>query len=300
MSRYFNTDSLIPKLLIDQEKWLGWKKGETDSRGKFPKYPVDPKHTFKISFQDRNNLMSFNYALTSFKSNTLLSGLGYKLDPEAIYEGKYLVGVDIDLCEGRGKEEFDLFRSELNGTYSETSPSGKGIRLFGLTKDLCSNWSHNHIEVYLQNRWLTITGMNQCGEIVDITDALKKFNDKYSGSKPYKNKKTIDVILIPPTPDDIANIKYLLSLINADCSGIDYRNIIFSLLSLSWGQLGIDIAEDWSRTALDRWNEDYFQDLVNRYDENREILIDEHSNTKITVGTLLHHAGEAFAKGDFL
>lgn len=310
MCRYFNTESHIPTLLQNSPSWLGWLKGETDSRGKFPKYPVDPLKLFKISFQDPKNLMTFNNAINFFEQNTLLSGIGFKLEFKPIIDNKYLVGIDIDFCEGRTKETFDVFRSELCNTYSEVSPSGKGIRLFGLTTEPFDNWTHNHIEVYFRNRFLTVTGFDQRGDIEDITDALKLFNNKY---KPQKNLREINKtkkqksaaqeidsknhIIVIPTPNEIANIEYLLSLIDADCSGDVYRNIIFSILSLGWGDLGIDIARKWSKTALSRWNEDYFFDLVIRYDKNHKTPYKNHKNDVITIGTLISKANEAFKKG---
>ena len=104
-------------------------------------------------------------------------------------------------------------------------------------------------------------------------------------------------IVIIPTPNEIANVEYLLSLIDADCLGDVYRNIIFSILSLGWGDLGIDIARKWSKTALPRWDEDYFFDLVIRYDRNHKTPYKNHKNDVVTIGTLISKANEAFKKG---
>lgn len=296
MSRYFNTNSYIPSLLENSDNWLCWKKGETDSRGKFPKYPVNPIHSYKISFQNQNNLLGFDDALNAYKNNLSISGIGYRLELKPIIDNKYLVGIDIDFCEGRGSEELDAFREELEGTYSESSPSGKGIRLFGLTREPFNNWANNHIEVYLENRWLTITGSNQQGEIKDITESLKKFNTKHSQKQGTKVIKNIHKAYVFPTPNEIANIKYFLSYISADCLGPDYRNVIFSILSLGWGDLGIEIAREWSKTAIHRWSEPYFEDLIGRYDSTRTCEINDHNNNKITIGTVIYRARESFKK----
>ena len=296
MSRYFNTNSYIPSLLLNSNNWLCWKKGNTDSRGKFPKYPVNPIHSFKISYTEQNNLLSFDDAVSAYINNLSLSGIGYKLELKPIIDNKYLVGIDIDYCEGRGCDELDEFRQELEGTYSESSPSGKGIRLFALTTVPFDNWTNNHIEVYLQNRWLTFTGSYQQGEIKDITESLKKFNAKHSKKSDSKVKKRAHTAYVFPTPNEIANIRYFLSLINADCIGHDYRNIVFSILSLGWGDLGVQLAREWSKTAMHRWNESYFEDLLNRYDSDRTFDDKDHKNNKITIGTLLYQARETFKK----
>jgi hypothetical protein len=286
--RYFNNKAHIPELLQQQNKWLCWQKGESDRRGKFPKYPVNPLNpSIKINYQDPNNLLSFSEAKNYYNKNYLISGLGFKLNALPI-NNRYLIGIDIDMQEGRSESDFEDFRRSLNETYSEVSPSGKGIRLFGLSDKIINNWSHNHIEVYSNNRYLTVTGIDARGEIKDITRAIEIFTDTHK-PKPKKVKPFKFTQYLTPTPNQIANINDLLNKINADCPGDKYRNIIFSIFSLGWGDLGVQIAKAWSRSALHRWSEDYFYDLVKRYDNNR---IGENTNP-ITLGTLIYYASAA-------
>ena len=286
--RFFNCNSPTPQVLMNADNWLCWKKGETDIRGKFSKLPVNPNDVrIIINYQDPKNLLSFLEAKNYYNNNHLISGLGFKLNALPI-NNSYLIGIDIDMQEGRTESDFEGFRKELNGTYSEVSPSGKGIRLFGLSDKIINNWSHNHIEVYSNNRYLTVTGIDARGEIKDITRAIEIFTDTHK-PKPKKVKPFKFTQYLTPTPNQIANINDLLNKINADCPGDKYRNIIFSIFSLGWGDLGVQIAKAWSRSALHRWSEDYFYDLVKRYDNNR---IGENTNP-ITLGTLIHYASVA-------
>lgn len=286
--RFFNCNSPTPQVLMNTDNWLCWKKGETDIRGKFSKLPVNPNDVrIIINYQDPKNLLSFLEAKNYYNNNHLISGLGFKLNALPI-NNSYLIGIDIDMQEGRTESDFEGFRKELNGTYSEVSPSGKGIRLFGLSDKIINNWSHNHIEVYSNNRYLTVTGIDARGEIKDITRAIEIFTDTHK-PKPKKVKPFKFTQYLSPTPNQIANINDLLNKINADCPGDKYRNIIFSIFSLGWGDLGVQIAKAWSRSALHRWSEDYFYDLVKRYDNNR---IGENTNP-ITLGTLIHYASAA-------
>ena len=286
--RFFNCNSPTPQVLMNTDNWLCWKKGETDIRGKFSKLPVNPNDVrIIINYQDPKNLLSFLEAKNYYNKNHLISGLGFKLNALPI-NNSYLIGIDIDMQEGRTESDFEGFRKELNGTYSEVSPSGKGIRLFGLSDKIINNWSHNHIEVYSNNRYLTVTGIDARGEIKDITRAIEIFTDTHK-PKPKKVKPFKFTQYLTPTPNQIANINDLLNKINADCPGDKYRNIIFSIFSLGWGDLGVQIAKAWSRSALHRWSEDYFYDLVKRYDNNR---IGENTNP-ITLGTLIHYASAA-------
>ena len=286
--RFFNCNSPTPQVLMNADNWLCWKKGETDIRGKFSKLPVNPNDVrIIINYQDPKNLLSFLEAKNYYNNNHLISGLGFKLNALPI-NNSYLIGIDIDMQEGRTESDFEGFRKELNGTYSEVSPSGKGIRLFGLSDKIINNWPHNHIEVYSNNRYLTVTGIDARGEIKDITRAIEIFTDTHK-PKPKKVKPFKFTQYLTPTPNQIANINDLLNKINADCPGDKYRNIIFSIFSLGWGDLGVQIAKAWSRSALHRWSEDYFYDLVKRYDNNR---IGENTNP-ITLGTLIYYASAA-------
>ena len=286
--RFFNSNANIPEILTNQNNWLCWRKGETDSRGKFSKLPVNPTDVrIIINYQDPNNLLSFTEAKHYYEKNKLISGLGFKLNALPI-NNSYLIGIDIDMQEGRTESDFEDFRRELNDTYSEVSPSGKGIRLFGLSDTPISNWSHNHIEVYSANRFLTVTGFDSCGDIKDISKEIQVFTEAHK-PKPKKINSRKFSQFLAPTPNQIANINDLLNKIEADCPSDQYRNIVFSVLSLGWGDLGVQIAKAWSRSALHRWDEDYFYDLVNRYDNNRM----GENKIPITLGTLIHYASMA-------
>ncbi len=289
--RYFNSIANIPELLRLYDNWLCWQKGHTDGRGKFPKYPVNPLNpSMKINYQDPRFLQSFDTAFNFYNLNNEISGLGFKLDGKKIYYPKtnfkgYLTGIDIDLAEGRDEQFFKKIIKELGDTYSEISPSGKGIRLFGLTNEKVDNWSHNHIEVYTDNRFLTVTGWDSKGDIKNISKFIKAFNKKYKPDSKTKSIKNIHQIKFP-TPNEIANVHSFLYSIDADCSGDQYRNIVFGILSLGWGEIGINMLKTWSLTAPHRWSEDYFNDLVNRYDTDFKGT----EGKSITIGTVIHYA----------
>ena len=46
---------------------------------------------------------------------------------------EYLVGIDIDIDEGRNKYFFDKIHNKLDDAYSDIYSLGKGIRLFSLS-----------------------------------------------------------------------------------------------------------------------------------------------------------------------
>jgi hypothetical protein len=85
----------------------------------------------------------------------------------------------------------------------------------------------------------------------------------------------------PESPRQIAIIKDALSHISADCPYEVWRNIVWGIISTNW-TCAEEIAEEWSRTAPNRYAEDAFWTLVNSYMPERD--------NPITAGTIYYHA----------
>jgi hypothetical protein len=91
------------------------------------------------------------------------------------------------------------------------------------------------------------------------------------------NRRTSD----EETPRNVARLKGALAFISADCDYETWRNVVWGILHTNWS-LAIDIAEDWSRTATERFDQDAFEILVGSYDNYHE--------SPITVATVFHLA----------
>lgn len=72
----------------------------------------------------------------------------------------------------------------------------------------------------------------------------------------------------PETPRQIAILRDRLLCISADCSYEIYRNVVWAILSTGWG-CAEQVALDWSLTALHRFEQKTFDDLVRTYDPTR-------------------------------
>ncbi len=83
------------------------------------------------------------------------------------------------------------------------------------------------------------------------------------------------------SPRQIATIEAALEYINAECSYELWRNIVWAILSTRWS-CAETIAQAWSKSAPNSYNEDAFWLLVNSY-------LPDHA-TPISVGTIFHHA----------
>jgi hypothetical protein len=85
----------------------------------------------------------------------------------------------------------------------------------------------------------------------------------------------------PETPRQVAIIRDALRYISADCHYDQWRNIVWAILSTQW-DCAPALAEEWSRTAPERFQDTTFEALLCSYDPLRE--------PRITAGTIHFYA----------
>lgn len=144
----------IPEELKKFNQWVAWK-AVLKKDNKIDKIPVDPKTGGAGSVSDPKTWASFEAAHTYYKKH--LSGRGgvgfvfTEKDPFA--------GADLDDCINSGKIR-DWAKNYLLkfNTYSETSPSGTGVKLFFKGNLPGRGTARNGVEVYDRGRFFTVTG----------------------------------------------------------------------------------------------------------------------------------------------
>jgi len=114
----------IPQCLRDREQWVCWKSIERD--GKRTKKPLDAKTGLPASATDARTWSPFPTAYRAYRHNAGITGVGYVFaadDPFA--------GVDVDNClDAAGNFTWGREIVESLATYTEVSPSGRGVKLF--------------------------------------------------------------------------------------------------------------------------------------------------------------------------
>ena len=151
--------AVIPAELRQNKRWVPWEAVWDEGRGKFDKIPHNPKAIGNgVSTKDVKRWGDFNTALQAYEgAKDMLAGIGYVMTgPHGI------VGYDLDNCldaDGNPAPWALDVLCKLD-TYTEITPSGKGLRMFckGKTE---RDWN-NHaigIECYAGHtaRFLTIT-----------------------------------------------------------------------------------------------------------------------------------------------
>ncbi len=279
----------IPQILQAKDDWVNWQAGLLDENGKFAKYPICPISGYKIDAHNKANQISFEKALLN-TSKPHISGIGFVLDGEPITTNSdrqplYLAGVDIDFKANLSPADVDEIWLSMGCPYIETSPSGRGVRIFCLTKQPIPNRNQNGYEVYSSKRFLTVTGWNAKGNLIDCTESLEQLINSWFPVKQLSRMgkaKSKSFNTYPPeeTPRNKAWVMELLSFIDSDCSYDDYRNVIWALEATGWRCI-YDIQRNWSLGAPERFSEDGLTVIKASFD---------HRDGGITFGTLVHYA----------
>lgn len=176
---------MIPTMLKDQKKWVCWKKEKVKDR--ITKVPYNPQNGKKAKSTDAQTWSSYEEAVEAKGYD----GIGY------VFNGDGIFGIDIDHCiTSNNKIEKDaaLLIEKLK-SYTEKSPSGEGIHIYGIchTKNL-EGRRQGKYEMYFTGRYFTVTGraIQFSDQIRDLTDEMDYILENYfPKKKPANTSKSI-------------------------------------------------------------------------------------------------------------
>lgn len=286
----------IPQLLRDCPRWITWTAGKLKPNGRYDKQPRSVATGQVANAHDPASWGTFDQAYAAHNERGH-AGVGFDLpnDIQPFYtteDGRdlYLIGIDFDECltyDEHGKPhinpEVGKIILQLGKRYFEKSPSGTGIRMFGLYGKPLGPLNRDHKEVYSSGRFLTITGHGK-GEIKELPPVIEEMITGWRGEqKPISPLITITPSTTAETSNEIVRVKSALAAINPDCGYDLWRNLVWSITSLHW-QCGEHLAREWSMQGQ-KWDADAFDSVWAGYDSTKP--------DAITIGTLFHHAKEA-------
>ena len=182
-----DTDA-IPETLRDREQWIVWRYEYKPDRDEWTKPPIQVGGGYASS-TDPDTWTAFEDAVEYHeRDDTDTDGLGFVLS-----DGGVLVGLDYDDCRDPDSGGLEAWAAELLDdvtTYTEVSPSGTGLRQFGIGivpdggKRGDVDGSPGHVEMYdgSGGRYLSVTGQHVAGTPAgteQVNDAVADVHARY-------------------------------------------------------------------------------------------------------------------------
>lgn len=177
----------IPDELKAIDRWIAWKE--------VPRKNKDGKTTInKVAVGDNgypckwlscNTWKTFAGAYRQYKTNEL-AGIGIVLTGE---DG--LFGLDLDDSYSTDKMQ--------DATYTELSPSGKGLRSLGYVENVDISAHPKGLGLFTHNRWLSVTGhrVSSVGYLADCTKTVEHFLGNLANRGKSNGKGALPLVTLP-------------------------------------------------------------------------------------------------------
>lgn len=238
------TDAGIPELLRDRAQWLLWRfeqhAGEKKPR-KVPYYANGRRRAGEQgSPEDRAALVIHDAAARSAGG---YAGIGFAFLP-----GDGLIGIDLDnMIDANTGEICDRGRGiiEACASYTELSPSGRGVHIIcsGETETFKSNAVG--IEVFCGRQYFTFTGRHYAGTPAEVQpiapEVLRRLRATVEQARAAGEKSSA----ARPVESAAAKVESALAFVSPDC-GYDEWIRIGMAIHAELGEAGLAVWEVWS------------------------------------------------------
>jgi len=180
--------------LLERRRWACYRMVWDENRGKYNKIPISPLTGRGAKSNDPRTWVTFAQALSYMRKRQDIAGLMI-----ALTEYDDLLGIDIDGCiddEGH-LSEMAATIIEIADSYTEVSPSGKGIRIMlrgNLPLGGRKNTA-NGVEMYDAARFLTLTGNHVPGTPMEINRRIaetQEIHGRFVQPERYRNEQAVE------------------------------------------------------------------------------------------------------------
>ena len=179
--------SAVPDDLRRVDRWVCYRTRPKPS-GKLDKIPMQACGA-EARTNDPSTWTTFDAATAAAQASASLAGVGF------VFHGDGIVGIDLDdavgddgLLEGWAVEIVDVLDS-----YTEWSPSGKGVHIYVRANLPQCARKRGKVEVYGSGRFFTVTGNAVDGSRLEVREAQAAINqvcERYLGwERPDKAKR---------------------------------------------------------------------------------------------------------------
>ena len=175
----------VPDTLREREQWVCWRYEWQNDRDEWTKVPVNVEKGWRASSTDPDTWTSFGAAVAYHeRADTDTDGLGFMFD-----ENGTVAGIDLDDCRDPDSGDLEAWANDLLDdveTFTEVSPSGTGLHLYGLgfvpdggnRGDVPD--APGHVEMYDSGRYFTVTGERVDGTPADVRQVNDGIDDVHA------------------------------------------------------------------------------------------------------------------------
>ena len=202
-----NNIANIPAELKMLNSWVAWKSVSVEGRDKPTKIPYQPLTGYKASPTNPDHWSTFNEALDVVDQ---YDGIGFVLsgyDPFCFIDMDNPNNIeDPEQREYWKKTLLEIYNLSPD-TYTEISPSGKGLHIL-VRADINlipSGLNNGCIEAYTHSRYMTVTGDAKKGrsmEIVQADDFVRDLCDRFKVTPAAADPVDVDQFETPETMTD--------------------------------------------------------------------------------------------------
>ena len=285
----------IPQELRRLKQWLLWryvpKKGKPGEFDKVPFYAHGaPREGAQGSPEDRAALATFEDVRAEFERGGH-DGVGLAMLKEA-----KLVGLDLDDVIDSVGDDAPILNEVLTAcdSYSETSPSGHGVRVFyfgEMRDDKNAHRAGGGIEVFCSKGYLTVTGARINGSaIVPLPSELKVKFEAWLTDKPKRKKSQASRAGRKLTLEQVAQA---LDHVDADDREIWLKVCLILGRDFNVSDEAWELCERWAARSPK-----FDEDRAGNLKRMREMFYRESQKAPprggeaLTLGTLIHWAQE--------
>ena len=195
---------------------------------------------YYVSAVDPSNWVVFTDALKACR-NGIAQGIGIALSEQhpimVAGEPYFLTAIDLDNCVDR-VGEYKLLWSRLGEPYGAISPSGKGLRMLGLSRTAVRGGNAGDgKELYASRRFVTVTGLGGRGSLCDFTTSIVALEQQWFVGRMTAKLPKQGLLVQPAQPEHPTFVEPVISMLDAVSSDTDYgtwRDITYSLASTGW------------------------------------------------------------------
>ena len=210
----------LPQELKDKARWCVWRYEQPEDRDKPTKVPYNPRTGGRAMSNNPDTFTSFQEAVNALERGGF-SGLGV-----GVFDGLCAIDLDICLSEDGTPSPLAVDVFSTMQSYTETSPSGRGVRIFFRASDFTYDKNRYYtmnaslgLEIYVfgaTSKFLTVTGNSQSwGGIRSVEERgtqLQSILERYM-ERPQKAAQ--DAPRTPQTPFNLSDEEIITRAQNA-------------------------------------------------------------------------------------